>query len=160
MLQRILTADEDTGVSRYDVSSLRVMASGAAALRPDLATALMDSFGAILYNQYGATESGWATIARPADLRAEPGAVGRPVPGLTVAILDTDGRPVAGAQVGEVFIGGGMPFDGYTGGGGQQLRDGLMSTPARSVGSTLPRTQAGVATGRPALVAHPASRRS
>ena len=55
------------------------VAPGAAQLRSlSLAIDFMDAFGDIVYNFYGATETGWATIASPADLRAAPGTAGRP----------------------------------------------------------------------------------
>ena len=68
------------------------MISGAAPLAPDLAAAVMNHFGEILYNGYASTESGSGTFATPRDLRAAPGTVGKPVAGTTIKILG-DGAP-------------------------------------------------------------------
>ncbi|MEU7747769.1 AMP-binding protein [Nonomuraea sp. NPDC049158] len=97
---------------------LRVVVSGGSALPPDLATAFMDAYGDVLYNLYGSTEVGWVTLATPADLRAAPDTIGRPVRGTTVLIAGPDGRELPPYEVGRVLVGGGLTFSGYSGGGG------------------------------------------
>jgi len=82
----------------------------------------------VLYNLYGSTEVAWATIATPEDLRAAPGTAGRPPLGTVVKLLDEGGREVAPGQTGRIFVGNEMVFEGYTGGGGKEVVDGLMST--------------------------------
>ena len=72
MLQRILELPEDVR-SRYDTSSLRVVAASGSALPGDLASRWMDAFGDNLFNIYGSTEVANATIATPADMRGAPG---------------------------------------------------------------------------------------
>jgi AMP-binding enzyme/short chain dehydrogenase len=85
---------------RYDCSSLRMLISGAAPLTPVLAAALLEQFGDVLYNGYASTEIGAGTIATPADLRAAPGTVGRPVAGVTVKILDQQGDELPRGETG------------------------------------------------------------
>jgi acyl-CoA synthetase (AMP-forming)/AMP-acid ligase II len=111
-----------------DTSSLRVIVSGAAPLRPDLAQAVMSEFGDILFDLYGTTEAGWATLATPADLRAARGTVGRPAHGVVVDVLDRNGSSVPPDRVGEVYVGSGLAFHGYSGGGGRRTVRNLMST--------------------------------
>jgi len=77
--------------NRYDLSSLRMIVSGAAPLSPELALAVMDQFGEILYNGYASTEVGPGTLATPADLRKAPGTVGKAAPGVKIRILDEEG---------------------------------------------------------------------
>ncbi len=127
MLQRILDLGEDT-IARYDTSSLRIIALSGSALPGELATRAMDVFGDVLYNLYGSTEVAWATIATPADLRAAPGTAGKPPLGTVVKLLDEQGREVPQGQTGRIFVGNEMVFEGYTGGGGKEIVDGLMST--------------------------------
>ena len=43
-------------------------------------------------------------------------------------ILDDDGEPVPDGEAGRIFVGNGLLFEGYTGGGGKDLVDGLMAT--------------------------------
>jgi len=88
----------------------------------------MDTFGDVLYNLYGSTEVAWASIATPRDLREAPGTAGRPPMGTTVKLFDEDGVEVAPGETGRIFVANDMLFEGYTGGGGKQVIDGLMST--------------------------------
>jgi fatty-acyl-CoA synthase len=125
MYKRIMDIPEEIR-RRYDCSSLRMALSGAAPLPPELATALMDEWGDILFNGYASTEVGSGTLATPADLRAAPGTVGRPTAGVTIKILDEKGLEVPVGQTGRIFVGGPLNFDGYTGGGTKQVIDGLM----------------------------------
>jgi fatty-acyl-CoA synthase len=127
MLQRMLDLDDDVR-QRYDTSSLRVVATSGSSLRGELSTSFMDSFGDVIYNLYGSTEVAYATVAGPADLRAAPGTAGRPVMGTTLRLLDQDGNEVPTGEVGRIFVGNPMLFDGYTGGGDKDRIDGLVSS--------------------------------
>ena len=75
----------------YDTSSLRLVPLSGSALPGDLATRFMDAFGDVVYNLYGSTEVGSATIATPADLRAAPTTAGRPPRGTEIRLLDEHG---------------------------------------------------------------------
>ena len=127
MLKRILDLPEHTR-SAHDVSSLRVVLSGGAPLSPSLAAKFMDTYGEILFNGYGSSEVGVGTLATPADLRAAPGTVGRPVHGITVRILGVDDRELPACGTGRVFVGSRMLFEGYAGGGSKDTVGALMST--------------------------------
>jgi acyl-CoA synthetase (AMP-forming)/AMP-acid ligase II len=127
MLQRILELPEDVR-RRYDTSSLKVIAASGSRLPGELATRVMDEFGDVLYNLYGSTEVSWATIATPEQMRAAPGTAGSPPKGTIVRLYDPAGRPVAPGQTGRIFVGNEALFEGYTGGGGKEVIDGLMST--------------------------------
>ena len=126
MLQRILALPEPER-ARFDTSSLRAAASAGAPLPPAVATAFMDAFGEVLFNLYGSTETGFASWAGPADLRAAPGTVGRAPRGVRIAVLDAQRREVAPGTVGTVFVGSGLVFDGYEGGGSREVVDGMMN---------------------------------
>ncbi len=128
MLQRILDLPDER-LGAYDLSSLKIVALSGSALPGALAVRAMDRLGDVLYNLYGSTEVGWASIATPKDLRAAPGTAGRPPRGTTVRIYDKQGRPVTRpGTTGRIFVGNEMRFDGYTGGGGKDAIDGLLSS--------------------------------
>jgi fatty-acyl-CoA synthase len=127
MLQRIMDLGPQT-LAQYDTSALKVIAVSGSALPGELATRAMDAFGEVVYNLYGSTEVAWATIATPEDLRAAPGTAGRPPQGTVVKLLDGDGREVGPGEGGRIFVANGMVFEGYTGGGGKEIVDGLLST--------------------------------
>ena len=50
------------------------------------------------------------------------------VKGVRVRILDDNGHELPQGQVGRIFVGNFFPFEGYTGGGGKQIIDGLLSS--------------------------------
>ncbi|HEV2754113.1 MAG TPA: acyl-CoA synthetase [Solirubrobacteraceae bacterium] len=127
MLQRILELGQEV-IGRYDLRALRVIAASGSALPGGLAVRVMEAFGDVLYNLYGSTEVAWATIATPEDLRAAPGTAGRPPHGTVVRLYDEHARPVARGETGRIFVGNEMQFEGYTGGGGKDEIDGLMSS--------------------------------
>ena len=127
MIQRILELPAET-LERHELPSLRVAAVSGSALPGELATNWMDTFGDNLYNLYGSTEVAWATIATPEDLRAAPGTAGRPPRGTVVRIVDEDGNDIQPGKTGRIFVGNEMAFEGYTGGGGKDVLDGLLSS--------------------------------
>lgn len=124
MLQRLLEVP-DLGVRS---GSLRAVLSGASQLSPVVATRFMDTVGDVLYDGYGSSEVGIVTLATPSDLRAAPGTLGAPTQGTRIAILDESGRPVTPGEVGEIYIDSPMTFDGYTGGGHKEVRNGYLAT--------------------------------
>ena len=128
MMQRILQLPDET-LDRYRLPGLRVTAASGSALPGPLAIEWMERFGDNLYNLYGSTEVAWATIATPEDLRAAPGTAGRPPRGTVVKIVDQNGdRELLPGETGRVFVGNEMKFEGYTGGGGKDEYQGLLSS--------------------------------
>ncbi|WP_109507239.1 AMP-binding protein [Nocardioides speluncae] len=127
MLQRILRLPADT-LDRYDLDTVKVVASSGSAMPGDLPVEWMDRFGDNLYNIYGSTEVAYATIATPEDMRAAPGTAGKTPHATVVRILDADGRELPVGETGRIFVGNGLLFEGYTGGGSKEVIDGLMSS--------------------------------
>jgi len=127
MLQRILRLPPET-LESYDLSSLRITSASGSALPGELAIEWMDRFGDTIYNLYGSTEVAYATVATPEDLRAAPGTAGRPPRGTVVRLFDEAGQEVPRGEVGRIFVGNEMSFEGYTGGGGKEVIDGLLSS--------------------------------
>ena len=127
MLSRMLDALE-TMDPKPDLSSLRIVFVSGSQLGAELATRAMKALGPVVYNLYGSTEVAFATIARPQDLKKNPATVGPVVRGAKVKILDDHGKELPQGQVGRIFVGTPMPFEGYTGGGNKQVIDGLLSS--------------------------------
>ncbi len=111
-----------------DLSALRVVAVSGALIPPDQVVAFTALYGHVLYNLYGSTEAAFATIARPADLRADPGTAGRPLPGVRVEVLDEAGRRCATGAEGMVWVGSRTSFGGYTDGTDRARQRGLVWT--------------------------------
>jgi fatty-acyl-CoA synthase len=127
MIQRILELDDEV-LDRYDLSKVRAVPVSGSALPGAISDRWMDHFGENLYNLYGSTEVAWATIATPRDLREAPGTAGKPPRGSVVKIYDENGRPVERGATGRIFVGNEVQFEGYTGGGGKDQLDGLLSS--------------------------------
>lgn len=127
MLQRILALGADEARGR-ELSSLRVAFCAGSQLPADVAIKATALFGHVIYNLYGSTEVSVATLATPEDVRLAPTSVGKPALGSTVKIFDEAGHAVVQGGKGRIFVGGATSFEGYTGGGGKETIDGLMST--------------------------------
>jgi acyl-CoA synthetase (AMP-forming)/AMP-acid ligase II len=127
MIQRILTLPEET-LDRYSLPSLKITSLSGSALPGELAIAWMDRFGDNVYNLYGSTEVAYATVATPEDLRAAPGTAGKPPRGTKICLYDENGNQVPQGEVGRIFVGNEMAMEGYTGGGGKEMIDGLYSS--------------------------------
>jgi acyl-CoA synthetase (AMP-forming)/AMP-acid ligase II len=127
MIQRILTLPDEV-LDRYRLPSLKITSLSGSALPGELAIEWMDRFGDNVYNLYGSTEVAYATVATPEDLRAAPGTAGKPPRGTKIRLYDENGVEVPQGEVGRIFVGNEMAFEGYTGGGGKEIIDGLYSS--------------------------------
>ena len=127
MLSRMLDELDKTS-PKPDLSSLRIVFVSGSQLGAELATRALKELGPVVYNLYGSTEVAYATIARPQDLSKNPATVGPVVKGMKVKILDDNGNELPQGEVGRIFVGNFFPFQGYTGGGGKQIIDGLLSS--------------------------------
>lgn len=125
MLEKLVKA---IGEKAYDTSSLRIIASSGSALPGDLVERVQATFGPVLYNLYGSTEVAYAAVASPEDLAADPRTAGRPPHGVTLRVVDEDGKDCPPGTPGRIFVGSGLSFEGYTDGSDKDRLDGLIST--------------------------------
>ncbi len=112
MLHRLVDHLETSG-RRLELPHLRAIFSGGAALSGTLAARVLDRFGDVLFNFYGATETGVVTLATPADLRRAPGTIGRAVPGVEIVLIGEDRQPVARGASGELYAKSPLLSAGY-----------------------------------------------
>ena len=89
---------------RYDVSSIRWVTHTGAPCAADVKRAFMDWWGPVVYETYGGTEVGTATLATPEDARTHPGSVGVPTPGTRIAFYDEAGHRLPDGEVGEIYM--------------------------------------------------------
>jgi malonyl-CoA/methylmalonyl-CoA synthetase len=92
--------------------SLRLMVSGSAALPVDVLERWRQISGHTLLERYGMTEIGMA-LSNPLDGERVPGAVGQPLPGVAVRLVDESGAAVAAGTPGELEVRGLALFAGY-----------------------------------------------
>lgn len=110
-LKRILAVAGD-----HDLSSLRSLVVNAApvpyALKQEVVARLGEGF---LYEIYGSTELGIATVLRPEDQLRKPGSCGRVLAGVGLRVIGEDGADVAAGVPGELFIRSANAMAGYHG---------------------------------------------
>jgi fatty-acyl-CoA synthase len=112
MMVRITNLPDET-LRKYDTSSLRWVMSGAAPLTTETARRFMDRFGPILWNFYGATETGLVTLAGPGDHVTRPGTIGKRMRGNQIRLLDDAGKEVPRGEIGELYARNSTMISGY-----------------------------------------------
>jgi len=114
MLTRMLSLPPET-LARHDTSSLRWVMSAAAPLTTEGARRFMERFGPILWNFYGATETGLVTMSGPGDHLTRPGTIGKKLRGNKIRLLDDAGHEVPVGKVGELYARNSTLISGYHG---------------------------------------------
>jgi acyl-CoA synthetase (AMP-forming)/AMP-acid ligase II len=101
-----------------DVSSLRIAGTGASRVPPELVAAMREHLGVPVVVRYTSTEASLGTGTVPGDSdEVVATSVGRPVPGVELAIVDDDtGQPVADGEIGRVRLRSAAVMRGYWGG--------------------------------------------
>lgn len=90
--------------SRYDVSSLNWVTHTGAPCPSEIKRQLMQWWGPVIYETYGGSEVGTATLATPQDAISHPGSVGVPTPGTRIAFYAEDGRLLPDGEIGEIYM--------------------------------------------------------
>jgi long-chain acyl-CoA synthetase len=78
------------------LSTVRLFTSGAAPLPPRILAAIRRATGLSVFEGYGLTETGPVLTSTLAAGYAKAGSVGRPLPGVRLRLVDTDGDPLPG----------------------------------------------------------------
>jgi acyl-CoA synthetase (AMP-forming)/AMP-acid ligase II len=107
ILASVLDAQAETNV---DLTSLRAIMG---LDTPDTIDRYQKLAGGSFFNLYGQTET--SMIATSCAHNDCPGSAGRPLPLVSLTLLDDTDQPVAQGQVGEIAIKGPMVFKGYWG---------------------------------------------
>ncbi len=89
--------------AQYDVASLEHVVHAAAPCPPAVKQAMIDWWGPVIHEYYGATEIGSVVHCNSAEWQAHPGTVGRALPGVEVRVLDENGQDCPAGSPGEVF---------------------------------------------------------
>ena len=104
-------------VSGYDLSSLRHCFGAGEPLNPEAMRSWKEATGCDIYDGYGQTET-VNIVANFPGMEIRPGSMGKPVPGITVDVIDDEGSPVANDEIGHIAVKITDPyppglFDGY-----------------------------------------------
>ncbi|KIN74473.1 AMP-binding protein [Sulfitobacter guttiformis] len=102
MMSLMLKLPEETK-ARYDLSSIEYCVSTGSPWPHDLKAAMIEWWGPVFWESYGATEIGFMTMASSQDALAKPGTAGKMQMGGTVLILDPEGNITPSGEVGEIY---------------------------------------------------------
>lgn len=91
---------------------MRLFVSGSAPLPSSVLEAFRGKFGHTILERYGMSET-LMNISNPYEGERRPGSVGLPLPGVSVKILNAEGRQVADGEVGELYVRGPNVCAGY-----------------------------------------------
>jgi long-chain acyl-CoA synthetase len=97
----------------YDLSSLRLCASGGSAMPVEVLRGFEEAFGAKVLEGYGLSETSPVASFNHPDRERKPGSIGTPVAGVEMKVVDDDGAEVAQGEVGEIVIRGHNVMKGY-----------------------------------------------
>jgi acyl-CoA synthetase (AMP-forming)/AMP-acid ligase II len=101
--QRLLALPVDVR-ARYDVSSLQIVGHTGAAWPIDVKRRMIDWWGPVLFEAYGATESGTTNVITSQEWLEHPGSVGRTIPPFELRVVDDDGNELGPGEVGRLFF--------------------------------------------------------
>jgi long-chain acyl-CoA synthetase len=107
-----------------DLATVRLFTSGAAPLPPAVLAGVQRVTGLPVYEGYGLTETAPVLTSALVSGHAKPGSVGRPLPGVELRLVDSDGDPLPGPDdddelddetggTGQVAVSGPNLFSGY-----------------------------------------------
>jgi fatty-acyl-CoA synthase len=111
----MMLALPETVRARLELDRVAKLMISSAPARPDAKRAIMEMFpNAGLFELYGSTETGWATMLHPDEQFDKLGSVGRECVGSApIRILGGDGEEVPDGEVGELYANNAYLFDGY-----------------------------------------------
>lgn len=94
------------GADSLDMSFLKYCASGAESLPQEVLIAFRQKFKADIVEGYGLSEATVSVCKNPIYGKRKPRSVGLPFVGVTVEIVDRQGKPVTVGQIGEITVKG------------------------------------------------------
>lgn len=93
-------------------ANMKLFTSGSAPLLPQTFDTFRETTGFEIVERYGMTETGMNT-SNPLDGERKPGTVGPPLPGVSVKIVDDEGKDVPASEPGNLLVKGSNVFKGY-----------------------------------------------
>jgi acyl-CoA synthetase (AMP-forming)/AMP-acid ligase II len=63
---------------------------------------MIDWWGDVINEDYASSETGYLTLITSKEARERPGSAGRPIPGVSLKIIDDDGREAPPGTIGKV----------------------------------------------------------
>ncbi len=102
----------EPGLDSAVCGEMRLFISGSAPLLPDTFNAFHERTGQTILERYGMTEGGMFA-SNPYDGERRCGTVGGALPGVSLRVMDGEGRPAAAGETGQIQVKGDNVFVGY-----------------------------------------------
>ena len=96
----------------YDLSSLRAVIAGAAALFAEVSRKFKETFNIEILPAYGSTETSVVTVTPP-EGPIKTGSIGKPIPGVAVSVQDENGNLLPPGATGELMVRKDCVMSGY-----------------------------------------------
>ncbi|UOQ95700.1 acetate--CoA ligase [Halobacillus shinanisalinarum] len=101
---RMLKASGDKTLEKYDLSSLRHILSVGEPLNPEVIHWGVEALNLRIHDTWWMTETGAQLVANLPTRPIKPGSMGRPIPGIEVAVLDEGGEELPPFETGHLAI--------------------------------------------------------
>lgn len=106
---RMMMKEGNDLAKKYDLSSLRFLASVGEPLNPEAVTWSVEQLGLPFHDNFWQTETGGIVIANYASMDIKPGSMGKPFPGITANIIDKDCKILPPGKEGDLVLKPGWP---------------------------------------------------
>jgi long-chain acyl-CoA synthetase len=97
----------------HDVSSLRLCVSGGSAMPVEVMRSFEETFGCIVLEGYGLSETSPVASFNHPHAERKPGSIGTPIRGVEIRLVDDQGNDTPAGEVGEIAIRGENVMKGY-----------------------------------------------
>ena len=97
----------------YDVSSVRMCISGGSAMPVEVMRAFERTFGCVILEGYGLSETSPVASFNHMDRERKPGSIGTPIRGVEMTVVDDHDNELPPGEVGEIVIRGHNVMKGY-----------------------------------------------
>lgn len=101
---RMLMGAGDEAIREFDLSSLRHILTVGERLDPDIIRWGLDVFGLRIHDTWWMTETGGIMISNFPALEIRPGSMGKPIPGVRIAIVNQEGQELPPYHTGNLVI--------------------------------------------------------
>ena len=103
------------GPAAVDTSSLRTCISGGASMPLEIMRGFEQTFGCMILEAYGLSETSPVASFNHPDRERKPGSIGTPLEGVEMRVVDGEGASLPAGEVGEIAIRGHNIMKGYWG---------------------------------------------
>jgi long-chain acyl-CoA synthetase len=101
------------GADQYGLSALRRCVSGGSAMPVEVMRAFNQKYNVTILEGYGLSETSPVASFNQLDRPPKPGSIGRPIWGVEMRCVDSEGRTVPAGELGEIAIRGHNVMKGY-----------------------------------------------